>query len=330
MISLTETITIVAESPGLKHEAVEVVITIPTFKRPDHVIKTLESVKNQSTNRNYAIIVMDNDAEGLQGIGACQKLFESGRYTGTLEIAHARGNCNAYNAGWLTALMKYPNFKYLIVIDDDEVADPNWIENMCATAETFGTDIVGGPQLPVFEKPEHQGYARHPVFTPHYSQTGPVPIVYSSGNLLVSKKLMETMGHPFFHLQFNFMGGGDADLIDRSVTQGFKVAWCNEAPVHETVPPRRTESDWLRARSLRNGVISTLVERRQRANEPFGRVRTFAKSLALLAVSPFRAVMKTIKTGSPMIGFYHVYIGLGRVLGEFGYSNEQYRHAEKN
>ena len=138
------------------------------------------------------------------------------------------------------------------------------------------------------------------------------------------------MGHPFFHLQFNFMGGGDADLIDRSVTKGFKVAWCNEAPVHETVPPRRTESDWLRARSLRNGVISTLVERRQRANEPFGRVRTFAKSLALLGVSPFRAVMKTIKTGSPMIGFYHVYIGLGRVLGEFGYSNEQYRHAEKN
>ena len=330
MIRLTDTITIVAESPGLEHEAVEVVITIPTFKRPDHVIKTLESVKNQSTKRNYAIIVMDNDAEDLQGIGACQKRFESGHYTGTLEIAHARGNCNAYNAGWMTALMKYPNFKYLIVIDDDEVADPNWIENMCATAEKYGTDIVGGPQLPVFEKPEHQGYARHPVFTPHYSQTGPVPIVYSSGNLLVSKKLMETMGHPFFHLQFNFMGGGDADLIDRSVIKGFKVAWCNEAPVHETVPPRRTESNWLRARSLRNGVISTLVERRQRANEPFGRVRTFAKSLALLAISPFRAVMKTIKTGSPMIGFYHVYIGLGRVLGEFGYSNEQYRHAEKN
>jgi GT2 family glycosyltransferase len=330
MIRLTDTISIVAESPGLAHDQIEVVITIPTFKRPDHIIKTLNSVINQTTKRKYAIIVMDNDAEGLQGIGVCQRLFEDGKVTGTLLIAHARGNCNAYNAGWLTAQKLYPNFKYLIVIDDDEVACPNWIEDMCATAEKFGTDIVGGPQLPVFDTPKLQAFEKHPVFTPHYSQTGPVPIVYSSGNLLVSHKLMDTMGHPFFELRFNFMGGGDADLIDRSVRQGFKVAWCNEAPVHETVPSRRTESDWLRARSLRNGVISALVERRQRANEPWGRARTFAKSLALLGVSPFRAVVKTIKTGSLMIGTYPVYIGLGRVLGEFGYSNEQYRHAEKN
>ncbi len=49
MIRLTDTISIVAESPGLRHDAIDVIITIPTFKRPDHVLKTLDSVKNQIT-----------------------------------------------------------------------------------------------------------------------------------------------------------------------------------------------------------------------------------------------------------------------------------------
>ena len=327
---IAENVTIVAQSPGLKAPEMDVVVIIPTFKRPDHLLQTLVSVRDQKTSRPYAVIVMDNHAEGLEGVGASKPWFEKGDITGLLIIAHDRGNCNAYNAGFLTALKVFANAQSVLVIDDDEVADPNWLENMCATRERFKTDIVGGPQRPVFAKPEHQHFANHPVFSPHYTKTDVVPILYSSGNMLVGRHVLEAHGYPFLDLKFNFMGGGDADFLDRSVRKGFTLSWCNEAPVFETVPERRTEADWIRARSLRNGVISTLVEKKMRAMEPFGGLRTFAKSLGLLAASPFRAVLKAARTGSVSIGLYPVYIGVGRVLAEFGYSNEQYRNPEKN
>ena len=76
--------------------------------------------------------------------------------------------------------------------------------------------------------------------------------------------------------------------------------------------------------------ISGSSRKKMRAKEPLGGLRTFAKSLALLAASPFRAALNSLKTGSISIGLYPVYIGVGRVLAEFGYSNEQYRNPEKN
>ncbi len=330
MPSIASNITVLAQSPGLKPAEVDVVVIIPTFKRPEHLLETLASVRDQKTNRRFAVIVMDNDAEGLQGATACRPWFESGDVKGVLIIAHDRGNCNAYNAGFLTALKMFPGFTSILVIDDDEVADPSWLENMCATREHYGTDIAGGPQRPVFSKPEHKHFANHPVFSPHYTKTGIVPILYSSGNMLVGRHVLEAHGYPFLDLKFNFMGGGDADFLDRSVRKGFTLAWCEEAPVFETVPDRRTEADWIRARALRNGVISTLVEKKMRAKDPLGGLRTFAKSIGLLVASPFRAAIKAAATGSLSIGLYPVYIGVGRVLAEFGYSNEQYRNPEKN
>ncbi|RCS24661.1 glycosyltransferase [Phyllobacterium salinisoli] len=330
MKRLPDNITVLAQSPRLRADKVEVVVTIPTFRRPEHLLKTVQSVKAQVTGRRFAIIVMENDAEGQEGAMAARPFFEDGTFEGILLIAHDRGNCNAYNAGWLAALARFPHFSSLLVIDDDELADPLWLENMCRARETYSVDIVGGPQIPVFERPEQQKWARHPVFAPLYDQSGPVPAVYSSGNLLLSRKVLEAMPYPFLDPMFNFMGGGDSDFINRCSGKGFRIAWCAEAPIRETIPSRRLESGWIRARGLRNGVISTLMEKRKRADEPFGRLRVIVKSLALLAFSPFKAIAKTLKSGSPSSGLYYIHVGLGRVLAEFGYANEQYRQPEKN
>lgn len=330
MFYLNNTISVVAQSPALAHEKVDVVVTMPTYKRPEHVLRSLQSVMDQKTSQRFAIILIENDAEGLGGVTATKALFETGKITGTLIIAHERGNCNAYNAGWHIAQQLYPNFKNLLVIDDDEIADPHWIERMCAARITHQVDIVGGPQLAVFERPDQDHFAKHPIFSPPYKISGPVPALYSSGNLLVSRALLDQMPFPYFDLKFNFIGGGDADLMNRAVQKNFKLGWCSEAPVYETVPSRRTEADWIRARALRNGAISTFVERRMRAGQPFGRLITAMRSVALLLASPVRALMWTIVSGSVRIGMYQIYIGLGRILGEFGHSNEQYRNAEKN
>jgi GT2 family glycosyltransferase len=323
-------ISILARSPGLQPETFQAIVTVPTFRRPVQLLETLASLQAQQTDRRFAVIVMENEADAREGAIAALPLFESGAVEGMLIVAHERGNCSAYNAGWQTALLHFPSFEHLLVIDDDELADPEWLERMCKASETLGADIVGGPQVPAFEDPSHARWAAHPVFAPPYSQTGLVEALYSSGNLLLGRKVLMRMGPPFLDLRFNFMGGGDSDFLSRSRQAGFRLAWCAEARILEMVPARRVEADWIRARSLRNGVISTLVEKKKRAGTPLAGLKVFAKSLALLAASPFRGALKLARTGSVSTGLYPIYVALGRVLAEFGYANEQYRQPEKN
>ena len=305
-------------------------VTLPTYKRPEQVLATLQSVIGQRTFRPFAIIVMENDAEWHAGADAVAPLFENGTARGLLLIAHDRGNCCAYNAGWTAALAEFPNLRFIQVIDDDEIAGPDWLETMCGTAEKLGADIVGGPQVPVFHEPGHERWAQHPVFAPPYRETGLVPALYSSGNLLVARRVLDAMPRPFLDLSFNFTGGGDSDFLGRAAARGFSLGWCADAPVLETVPARRLEPDWIRSRSLREGVLSTWVEKRKRGGSLGARLRVGAKSLALLAASPVRGAIRFARTGSLSIGLYPFYVALGRVLVEFGYANEQYRQAEKN
>ncbi|MET0576432.1 MAG: glycosyltransferase [Mesorhizobium sp.] len=320
----------VTVSPALQAETVEVVVTLPTFKRPRQVLETLQSLAQQQTVRRFAVIVIENESEQREGAAAAASLFETGEMAGMVIVAHERGNCSAYNAGWQTALQNFPNFEHLLVIDDDELADPDWLERMCSACETLDADIVGGPQVPAFAQAAHSKWATHPVFAPPYTRTGRVDALYSSGNLLVGHNVLVRMGPPFLDLRFNFMGGGESDFLSRSHQAGFRLAWCADAVVRETVPARRVEADWIRARSLRNGVISTLVEKKKRAGTSLGGLKVFAKSLTLLAASPFRGALKLAQTGSVSVGLYPVYVALGRIMAEFGYANEQYRQPEKN
>ncbi|MEP4476450.1 MAG: glycosyltransferase family 2 protein, partial [Lentilitoribacter sp.] len=50
----------------LKADDVEIVVTLPTFKRPEQVLLTLKSLASQTIDKAFAVIVMDNhdDADG--------------------------------------------------------------------------------------------------------------------------------------------------------------------------------------------------------------------------------------------------------------------------
>ncbi len=326
----TAPVSIEQRSPGIDAAAPECVVVLPTFRRPGPVLETLASLRAQKTARAFAVIVVENDAEGREGLAAVAPLFEQGVTAGFVIIAHERGNCSAYNAGFTTALEQFPSCRRILIIDDDEQAAPDWLERMCAASEEYGADIVGGPQVPRFAEAGHQRWAAHPVFAPPYRESGSVPALFSSGNLMIRREVLEAMPRPFLDLRFNFMGGGDSDFLSRAAAKGFRLAWCHEAEVFETVPPRRVEADWVRSRSLRNGVISTLVERGFRAGQPLARTRVIGKSLALLAASPARAALRLARSRWPAEAAYPVYVAIGRLLAEFGYVNEQYRQPEKN
>lgn len=316
-------------APDLDGAACETVVILPTFRRPAQVVATLRSLQAQLRLHRAAVIVMDNDDEGREGLEAVRPLLLSGEIPGLALVARERGNCSAYNAGFRAALAEFPRMAQCLVIDDDELAGADWIGGMLAQAERSGADIVGGPQVPVFENRPNHGLARHPVFGAPYRSSGPVPILLSSGNVLIRRAVLEAAGDPVLDTGFNFIGGGDSDFYSRMRERGFRFAWCAEAPVFEIVPERRTRFDWLNARALRNGALSSIIEHRRRPDLA-GRLRTLGKSLCLLLAAPIRGVLLGRRQRLALAALYPLQIAIGRFMAEFGLIGEQYRQPERN
>jgi hypothetical protein len=314
-------------TPGLDPASVRLAVTIPTFKRPAQVVETMTSIATQLERHRGAFVIVENDAEGREGAQAASAFLEREGRPGLVLVALQAGNCNAYNSGWRAVLDLLPNAAAIAVADDDETAHPGWLDALVAQRAATQSDVIGGPQMPVFTGQAPK--AVHPVFHPAYTSSGVVPMLYSSGNLLVARRVLEAMPFPFLDPMFNFTGGGDADFFRRAKAKGFRFAWAADAVLHETVPPRRLEADWLRARSLRNGALSAIIDRRANPGAA-GRIKVLAKSLALLGASPFRAALELARGGTRADARYRMDIGLGRMMGELGWINEQYRAPEKN
>jgi GT2 family glycosyltransferase len=315
-------------TPGLDFAGFRLAVTVPTFKRPEQLIETLQSVAPQMAAHEGVIIVVENEAENRAGAQAAMQFFATHNINGLIIIVVKAGNCNAYNGGWRAVRSFFPNVAHIAVIDDDETADSGWLDALIKVQAETEADFVGGPQVPVM--PPSASKMVHPVFRPAYSASGLVSVLYSSGNLLFVRRVLDEMPFPYLDPAFNFTGGGDADLFERARTNGFRFAWAHEAVLREPIPERRLQKDWLRARALRNGALSAIIERRKYGEGFWGRARVMAKSFALLGASPLRALVTLLKTGSSADAVYKIEIGVGRIMGEFGLINEQYRNPEKN
>ena len=205
---------LVAISPALD-PAIEIVVCIPCFRRPQHLRQTLESLATQRTGRRFAVVMVENDASRSESVPVAAEFLASGKFAGLCVVEPRQGNCHAINAAFETALQTFPMATSFLMIDDDEIASPDWLEQMVRTAETTGADIVGGPVLPEFDDERKRGLRRHPAFAPAYDASGPVPVIYGCGNCLIRRSVFTRLGAPAFDLRFNFLGGGDTDFFYR-------------------------------------------------------------------------------------------------------------------
>ncbi len=327
--STEESFQIVAASKGLDPASITTVVCVPTYRRPELLARTLASLAAQVNVRPFAVIIVDNDGAGRAGAVVATEWLAGGRLAGLAIVEPKQGNCNAYNAAWRCALTRFAHARFICGIDDDETADPDWLSRLVAGAEGSGAGIVGGSVVPEFEDPLAERYRLHPVFRSHYGETGSVPIIYSSANYLIRREVIEASGYPFLDPAFNFTGGGDTDFFTRAKARGVRFHWQQDARMGEIMPARRTQWDWISARSYRNGMISAMIERKANATWA-GHAKRLVRSFALLGASPLRSVLLGLRTGSLRIGLYHMQVAAGRMMAEFGLTIEQYRSPEKN
>jgi len=313
-----------AISPALDPSVIPIVVCIPCFRRPQHLRQTLESLAGQRTSRRFAVVMVENDALRSESVPVAVEFLASGKFHGLCVVEPRQGNCHAINAAFETALDTFPAATSFLMIDDDEIASPDWLERMISAAETTGADIVGGPVRPHFDDARKRGLRRHPAFAPAYATSGPVPVIYGCGNCLIRRSVFERVGAPAFDLRFNFLGGGDTDFFYRGLRLGMRFHWVAEASISETVPLSRTKLSWLITRGLRIGAINYHVQRKATPTA-WLRARLALKLLAALPLSLVHGAYAALTERERTIAMHPMTVAIGSVLAAVGIEPQQYK-----
>lgn len=296
------------------------VVVVPTFRRPDMLRATLTSLARQQVDFQFAVLVVENDAVGLAGQDAAFDVFARERLSGVAIVEPRQGNVQAINAGFAAALDRFPNTDLFLMMDDDEIASPEWLARLVAAADRSGAGIVGGPVNPEFEAKVGRGMRAHPVFWPIKAPTGPLPMIYGSGNCLIRRSVFERLGLPAFDVAFNFLGGGDTDFFTRARNAGVTFYWQADASITEVVPAARTRPRWVFKRGLRIGAINRRIERKTASA-----ASVLVKDAGVLALSPIRFARELLRSRSLLLASHPVNVALGRLLSIGGIETSQYR-----
>jgi glycosyltransferase involved in cell wall biosynthesis len=311
-------------SSDLASIAPEAVVCIPTFQRPAMLHRTLQSLAEQGRAIRFAVVVVDNDSKARAGVSVVASFLREGKFSGLCLVEERQGNCYAINRAFREGLQRFPTARYFLMIDDDEIADPTWLERMVAAARNHDADVVGGPVVPEFPDDVPRDLFRHPIYWPAFEKSGFVPLIYGSGNCLIQRRAFEKVANPSFDLRFNYLGGGDTDFFTRCRAAGLISYWEQTARIVETVPEERLQPGWVLRRGLRIGAINYRIDRGA-SGTPLRRLRLAAKNLVLVPVSAARSLVLVMRRKSLLVALHPLAIAVGRIVASFGGEPEQYR-----
>ncbi len=326
-------------SPGYDRErsttvSTQVAVCIATCRRPEGLRRLLTALDGQSFQRageiSLRVVVVDNDLEAsAQDI--CEQERETLRWS--LEYQHEprRGISQTRNRSVAAALGL--GVEFLAFIDDDEVPQPDWLDELLRVQREYEADVVGGPVLPYFYEPVPEWVLKGKFFEqfferPRYPTGRPIELT-GAGNVLVRAEVFEKMGE-IFDERIGLIGGEDTIFFSRVYQAGYRMFWADEALAYEWTPAARTNVKWLLKRAYRLGNSRSMLEkygediglraRLVRLTKGGGRI---AQGLALTVV----AVPLLPLTGRHVLvkALQHVCRGSGMLMGLAGVLYEEYK-----
>lgn len=237
--------------PDPSGDAPLVAFGVCTFRRPI-LARTLASLATQTAGARarFCIIVADND-----DTPTARPIVEQAASAPGLPLHHlhapARNISIARNA--LLDKARDLGAAYLAMIDDDEVASPDWAAALLAEITASGADAVLGPVLAVYrpEAPDWLRLSRIHDVRPVIRADGRIHTGYT-GNVILrldSPPLRQRR----FDLNYGRTGGEDDAFFRGLVRDGGTIGYAPDAIAHEDVPPGRETLGFLLRRSFRAG-----------------------------------------------------------------------------
>lgn len=283
----------------------DISVVIATYDRPDGLAATLKSCLAQTNALGLAgeIVVLDNHPSQsgrtvVEAIatGAAWPLRHVTELTRNMSTLRNRGFTEARGT-------------WLAFIDDDEVADPDWLDQLVGTARACSADIVVGPRLARFAgggPPAYDPTGAQFVRDLHLPDGALIALTNAAGK----PRYGLGSGNSLFHLArcfpgdadmmreaFGDAGGEDAELFVRLHRQGRQIAWAAKALVTEVVPPHRTEVAYRLVRTLREAQHYGAIYRDGARHPRRAALELWAKGLIQIAAGSALAAL-TLEFGS--------------------------------
>jgi succinoglycan biosynthesis protein ExoM len=227
----------------------EICVCICTFKRPARVGALVRTLGEQITEGEFtmSVVVCDNDSARSAEMPvreAAATLSFPVSYCAEPEqnIAKARNRAVRHSAG-----------DFIAFIDDDEIPPRDWLLTSLRACLAHHADGVLAPVRPLFEHTPPAwllkgGFCERPEHATGYELSWRET---RTGNVLLRRSLVEGSVEPFDTAYGN--GGEDTAFFKRLMANGARFVWCNEAAVHEVVPPDRCERRYFLKRAVLRG-----------------------------------------------------------------------------
>lgn len=300
-----------------------VCICIATYRRPQGLKALLEGIAGLIFTRtgrpDLQIIIADNDAAAsAQTIAreSCEKLGLAYAYV----IEPRQGIPLVRNR----ALAAVPtNADFICLIDDDEVPDPHWLDEMLFIQKTSAAEAVYGPVRTLYPEGTPDWIRAGSFFTPPDFSDGQIITYAGSNNALVSWPFLLKTGIRFDE-NFRYSGGSDTLFFMQARQAGMTIAWATKAWVSETVPLSRLTADWILRRQYRYGTTLALCERQIYGLSPRLLVRAL-KGLGRLLRGATKFIVWSYR-GKPatLLARADIARGLGMMAGLSGRAYKEY------
>jgi GT2 family glycosyltransferase len=299
-----------------------------TYQRPDGLRRLLNGLNCLTFKAleppNIEVIVVDNDSTG-SALAIINEIKPSFQWSLIYGIEPRQGISYARNRAIALASEKAD---FIVTIDDDEVPEPNWLEQLLLVQQQYKADIVSGPVLPYFDGDRLPNWVQNGrFFEMSRFPTGHRRHMAFCGNVLVKHEIFKKQ-EKIFDERFSLTGGEDTDLFMRLYKKGYKIIWADEAIAHEWVASTRITPKWILMRGFRCWSNYSLVERELYPSLKIQTIR-FAKGSALIALGLFSLVPGLIRGKAASVkALLSIYRGLGTLAGLFGIYYEEYKKIE--
>ena len=164
----------------------------------------------------------------------------------------------------------------IALIDDDEFPDKEWLLRHYRMLEHSTASGVLGPVRPHFDGHVPSWLVKSGLLSRREFATGEELLdsrFTRTGNALLRRSLFSDKENRFDPM-FGRTGGGDAAFFRMVMEKGYRLIWCNEAVVYETVLPERKTKSYYLKRAFTRGMTEAF-------NTPFLSINTLRSVVAI-------------------------------------------------
>jgi succinoglycan biosynthesis protein ExoM len=302
-----------------------VAVCVVTYQRPEGLKRLLAGLNRLTFSKCEApeleVVVVDNDPAG-SACDSCEKIRSSLRWALKCCVEPRRGISYARNRAVVCA---GSDVDFIAFLDDDEVPEPLWLDELLYVQQQYDADVVGGPVLPYFNEPISSWMIKGRFFErPRYPTGSPLKFA-ATNNALIRAKIFSTTEENF-STRIGMAGGEDTHFFMRVYRAGYRMVWADEARVHEWIPGSRANARWVLQRAYSLGTRITLCEldiepsysmRATRVMKASGRI---IQGSLLVLLSPILGGRLAL-----LNALQHISRGAGIFAGLAGKSYQEYR-----